>query len=115
LKKLTRLITIFAVLAFIPAKAHANETKTIIMKSISYDPKRVSIKVGDKLEWKNKSYTEHSATAEKGSNSELSFDTGMIAPNKTSKPVEFKVPGVFEYHCTMHGKTMSGEITVNAE
>ncbi len=95
-----------------PATASASgKTSTVIMKSISYDPKQIEITVGDSVVWENKSFTDHSATANDGK----SFDTGLIAPNAKSKPVIFEAPGRFEYHCSIHGKSMSAFITVKGK
>jgi plastocyanin len=80
----------------------------VTMKSISFDPKVEQIKVGDSVQWTNKSYTEHSATGEDGK----TFDTGMVQPNKESKKIEFPKAGTFSYHCSVHGKTMSATIVV---
>lgn len=81
---------------------------TITMKSISYDPKLIEIDAGDKVEWVNKSYTDHSATAKDGE----SFETGLVAPQKTSKVVVFERPGTYDYHCSIHGNSMRGRIIV---
>jgi plastocyanin len=85
----------------------------VTMKSISYDPKNIEIKVGDSIQWKNISYTEHSATSYKDEKSSAKFDTGLIQPKGISKKIEFKLPGTFSYHCQVHGKTMTGNIKVN--
>ncbi len=88
-------------------------THTVEMKSISYEPKVLKIKTGDTVQWTNVSYTEHSATSDDANDkSEPKFETGMIARKKTSKKIEFKSPGTFAYHCSVHGKTMSAKIEV---
>ena len=84
---------------------------TVIMKSISYDPKTIDIQQGDKVVWNNQSYTNHSAT----SDMDAAFDTGMVAPKARSREVVFNHVGTFSYHCSLHGKSMSGEITVHAQ
>ena len=40
------------------------------------------------------------------------FDTGEIKPNESSSAVKFDKEGEFNYHCKIHGKTMSGTIVV---
>lgn len=85
-------------------------THQITMKSISYDPKVIHIKSGDSVEWVNKSYTEHSATADDGK----SFDTGYVEPQKLSQKIVFAQAGTYMYHCSMHGKSMSGEVIVDS-
>jgi plastocyanin len=88
------------------SKSPANHT--VVMKSISYDPKSITVELGDTVEWENKSYTDHSAQDfTKGG-----FDTGSIAPGKSSKAIPFKKIGTYTYHCRVHGKTMSGVINV---
>jgi len=77
------------------------------MKSISYAPKNLQIQPGDTVEWVNASYTDHSA-----SESDKTFDTGLVAPGKSSKKIRFDQPGTFRYHCSIHGLSMSGEIDV---
>ncbi len=81
----------------------------IKMNSIGYDPKKIEIRSGDSVEWTNAAYTEHSATF---SDTAEKYDTGLIQPKKTSKKIEFSRAGNFPYHCSVHGKTMSGEIVV---
>lgn len=107
----------FAVLALsapvmaAPAAAPATApvaVKIVEMKSLSFEPKKVSVHVGESIEWKNVALTPHSATADDGK----SFDTGIIEPKKTSKPVKFETAGTFQYHCTVHGKVMSGTVEV---
>ena len=89
------------------------------MKSLAFEPKTVNIFVGQKLIWKNTSYTQHSATGDvekalsgKDSKNEGVFDTGLIDPKAQSKPIVFASPGSFAYHCSVHGKTMGGVVIV---
>lgn len=109
--KALSIFSIFLSLGF--SELNAAESKSvqvhqITMKSISFDPKTVNIKAGESIEWVNKSFTEHSATADDGK----SFDTGLIEPQKKSKQIAFATVGTFQYHCSVHGKTMHATITV---
>ena len=81
---------------------------SVVMKSISYDPKSVEVPVGGSVVWTNKAFTNHTATSDDGQ----TFDTGEIKPNESSSPVKFDKEGEFTYHCKIHGKTMSGTIVV---
>ena len=81
---------------------------SVVMKSISYDPKRVEVSVGGSVVWTNKAFTNHTATSDDGQ----TFDTGEIKPNESSSQVTFDKEGEFNYHCTIHGKTMSGTVVV---
>jgi plastocyanin len=89
--------------------AAASPTVEVKMKSLSYEPKRLEITPGQAVIWRNVALTEHSATAEESPDV---FDTGMIAPGKESRAISFDQVGEFPYHCSMHGKTMSGVIIV---
>jgi plastocyanin len=82
---------------------------SVEMKSISYDPKSVEVPVGGSIVWTNKAFTKHTATSEDDGKT---FDTGEIKPNESSSSVKFDKEGEFKYHCTIHGKTMSGTVVV---
>jgi plastocyanin len=59
--------------------------------------------------WINKAFTNHTATSEDDGKT---FDTGEIKPGESSRPVKFDKEGEFNYHCTIHGKTMGGKVLV---
>jgi len=82
---------------------------SVEMKSISYDPKSVEVPVGGSIVWTNKAFTNHTATS---GDDGKTFDTGEIKPNENSSPVKFDKEGEFQYHCKIHGKTMSGTVVV---
>jgi plastocyanin len=83
----------------------------VTMKSMSYEPKKLEIHVGDSVVWTNKSFTTHTATSDDDGKT---FDTGEVERGKSSKPVTFATAGVFKYHCTIHGKAMHATIVVDA-
>ena len=87
------------------------KTVTVTMKSLSYDPKKLEIRVGDSVVWKNKAFAAHTATSDDDGKT---FDTGNVEPGKSSKAVKFEKAGEFKYHCLVHGKSMSGIIVVKA-
>jgi plastocyanin len=92
-------------------KKDAAKTITVTMKSLSYDPKKLEIGVGDSVVWTNKSFAAHTATSDDGGKT---FDTGNVEPDNSSKAVKFEKAGEFKYHCLVHGKSMSGTIVVKA-
>jgi plastocyanin len=96
---------------FLATAALAADPTVIEMKSITYSPKKIEITAGDSVVWKNTSYTKHSATS---SDDGKTFDTGLISPGQSSKAIMFSHPGDFLFNCSIHGKTMSGEIVVKA-
>ena len=84
-------------------------TITVTMKSLSYDPKKLEIRVGDSVVWTNKAFAAHTAISDDDGKT---FDTGTVEPGESSKAVKFEKEGEFKYHCLVHGKTMSGIIVV---
>jgi plastocyanin len=82
---------------------------TVTMKSLSYDPKKLEVHVGDSVVWTNEARTTHTATSD---DEGKTFDTGAVEPGKSSKPVKLEEEGELKYHCKIHGKTMSGTIVV---
>ena len=85
---------------------------TVTVKSLSFNPKKVEVEVGESVVWKSEARTKHSATSDDDGKT---FDTGDIEPGKSSKAVKFEKPGEFKYHCKVHGKTMSGTVVVKAK
>ena len=88
------------------------ETLNVKMKSLSYDPKELAIRLGDSVTWSNAVFSKHTATSDDDGKT---FDTGDVEPDKSSKVIKFDKEGEFKYHCKVHGKTMSGTIVVKAE
>src|SRR4051794_37652411 len=96
-------------IVFDDAGAEKPDDKPVIVgvKSLSFDPKKLEVHVGDSVVWANESRTKHTATSDDDGKT---FDTGEIEPDRSSKPVTFEREGEFGYHCQVHGKTMSGTI-----
>ena len=82
---------------------------TVKVKSLSFDPKKLEVHVGDTVVWTNRARTKHTATSDDDGKT---FDTAEIAPGQSSKAVKFEKEGEFRYYCKVHGKTMSGTIVV---
>jgi plastocyanin len=117
-----------AVVAFVIAGlqlAHASQPVVVIKMvdmPLSFEPKLVSIKTGDSVEWSNVGNEIHHATNDasiainpgevvtpKGVEP---FDSGFLRPGETFTHT-FTVPGVYQYACIVHEtKGMLGEIVV---
>jgi len=92
-------------------KKTGSKMVTVTMRSLSYDPKKLEIRVGDSVKWNNKAFAAHTATSDDDGKT---FDTGNVEPDTSSSPVQFTKAGEFKYHCLVHGKTMNGTIVVKA-
>jgi plastocyanin len=83
--------------------APAGTTHGVVMKAVDYEPKRVTARVGDTVEWTNEDVVAHTATV-KGS-----FDVNVL-PHRSGRAV-MKTAGTFAYICRYH-PNMRGDIVV---
>ncbi|HXS38606.1 MAG TPA: cupredoxin domain-containing protein [Stellaceae bacterium] len=84
-----------------PARAAVIE---VTMDRVAYQPATITAHVGDTIEWTNKDFVVHTATAR-----DKSFDL-PIKVGGTVKLV-LKTAGTIDYYCRFH-PTMKGEIKV---
>lgn len=75
--------------------------------SQSYSPNPATVRVGQTVSWRNADNLPHTATADGGA-----FDTGNLGAGATSSPITMTTAGTFEYHCAIHGFTMTGTLIV---
>ncbi|HVV36906.1 MAG TPA: cupredoxin domain-containing protein [Acidimicrobiales bacterium] len=68
-----------------------------------------SIHAGDSVTWHNCDTVNHTVTSDDGT----SFDEVLDA-NGSDLIITFNTPGVYPYHCKIHGPQMKGTITVTA-
>jgi LPXTG-motif cell wall-anchored protein len=89
-------------------------TQTVSIKDNLFDPKTITVNVGDTINWQYAGQNEHTVTADDGS-----FESGDLkAGEKTSFSFTFTKAGTFAYHCKYHGgaggQGMAGTIVVQA-
>jgi len=72
--------------------------------STSFSPNPASVKVGQKVAWRNADSTAHDATGN-------GFETGLIGAGSTSSPITITAAGNLDYHCAIH-PTMVGTLSV---
>jgi plastocyanin len=104
----------------------AASTPPIVVKMIdmpaTYEPARITIKVGDTVEWKNVGNSVHHASNDPSTAvnpAEVSnppgakpFDSGFLQPGQ-SYTYTFTVPGTYKYICAPHETSgMLGEVVV---
>jgi plastocyanin len=78
-------------------------THRVTIDSTSYTPARLTVHVGDTIEWVNKDVIPHTATAKAGS-----FDSKVLATGATFR-YTVKAKGATDYACLFH-PTMTGRI-----
>ena len=83
-----------------PGSPAANE---VIIKSFSYNPKEINIKVGDTVTWTNEDSAAHTVTGS-------GWDSGNMGQGQTYSKT-FDKAGTYEYYCTFH-PSMLGSVAV---
>jgi plastocyanin len=75
------------------------------MSQIAFDPKEVTIKVGDTVTWLNKDAPQHDVVAENGE-----FKSDLLELDATFS-FTFAQAGTFPYYCSVH-PGMTGTVVV---
>jgi plastocyanin len=76
-------------------------------------PKEATAKAGESVTWKNDDTAIHTATSGKDATPDGKFDTSLVSPGQSSKPIAMpNEPGQYPYFCTLH-PWMEGTITVS--
>jgi plastocyanin len=78
------------------------------MKNFAFDPKNLTLRVGDTVRWVNNSGTPHTSTS--GGN----WDSSIVASGSSFER-KFNSPGTFNYRCDIHPDVQTGTITVQAD
>ena len=104
-RKLLALAAITSIAATLTQSAAAQgQIHRIAMRTVSFIPAQVTVRVGDTLEWDNSDIVAHTATSKEGG-----FDVNVLPGQKGSTVV--KQPGTFSYICRYH-PNMKGQIVV---
>ncbi len=80
----------------------------ITMYHMAFSPKSKTVANGTVVTWRNGDSYAHTVT----SNDASSFSSGSITGGGTFVYTA-TVPGTYEYHCTIHGISMSGTLIVS--
>lgn len=75
--------------------------------NFSFNPSTIQAKVGQPITWTNNESINHGAVLDTDS----SCSTGSFGKGGSGSLV-FSKPGTYTYHCTVHGKSMTGTITI---
>ena len=91
-----------------PPPAQSGDSVAVKIKDIKFDPKTVTVKVGQTITWTNEDGIEHNVTAEDGAD----FKSDNLSKGDT---FEFTAEqaGTIKYVCTIHAG-QDGEITVTS-
>lgn len=89
-----------------PAPKSSGSVVKVSMRSIQFEPKTVTAKVGQTVEWDNQDSVDHNVVAKSGA----SFKSDLFGSGKTYRTKVTK-PGTIQYECTIH-PGMTGSIDV---
>jgi plastocyanin len=89
-----------------PAAASSVGGVAIKMQNIAFDPKAVTVKIGQKITWTNDDTTDHNVTADSGAD----FKSDDFGKGATFEFTPDKA-GTIKYECTLH-PGMTATITV---
>jgi plastocyanin len=78
--------------------------REILMRSVSFGPREVTVTVGDTVVWRNADIVRHNAVRREV------FDTGELQPGEQYAWVPADT-GTYRYQCTIHER-MRGRLTV---
>jgi plastocyanin len=84
----------------------AEGAATVKMQSIQFDPKEITVKVGEKITWTNEDSVDHDVVADSGA----SFRSDVFGKGGTFEFTPTKA-GEITYECTLH-PGMDGTIQV---
>jgi plastocyanin len=101
------------------ASPAASATTVIIAKGAQnssnkefFVPPQSTAKPGSTITWKNEDSAIHTATSGKDATPDGKFDTSLISPGQSSKPITMpNEPGEYSYFCTLH-PWMTGIVAV---
>jgi plastocyanin len=84
--------------------AAAAKTVRVVVDNVEFSPVEINAAVGDTIEWVNRDFLAHTATAKDGK-------WEVVLPAGVTKQLPLKEAGTLEYYCKYH-PNMKGTITV---
>jgi LPXTG-motif cell wall-anchored protein len=91
------LLALFALVPLAGAAPRAAETKNVSAKDFAFEPKTITVNVGDTITWTNDGPAPHTVSADDGS-----FDSGNLDKGATFSHT-FDKAGTLAYFCKYHG------------
>jgi plastocyanin len=101
----TSLVVLAALwIAALGSAGAAAKTVRIILDNLEFSPPEAAAAVGDTIEWVNRDFLAHTATAKDGK-------WEVVLPAGTTKQLQVKDAGTLDYYCKYH-PNMTGTIKV---
>jgi plastocyanin len=95
------------------ATPEPGQPTTVRLQGFAFDPIRASVDPGDTVRWVNEDAAGHDVTSARFHDAAESWDFSTELSGGASVSYTFDSPGVYEYACTIHGRSsMCGVILV---
>jgi plastocyanin len=104
LRTVSASLLVLAFMAGTGEPATAGKVHRVDMKAVDFEPRQITVRAGDTVEWTNSDIVAHTATA-----GDRSWDVNA-APRQVGRMV-MKAAGTVSYFCRYH-PNMRGEIVV---
>lgn len=102
--KLSQIAAAALWLTMLGSAGAAAKTVRIVVDKLEFQPAEAAVAVGDTIEWVNRDFLAHTATANDGK-------WEVVLPPGTTKQLQIKDAGTLEYYCKYH-PNMKGTLTV---
>jgi plastocyanin len=110
--RITRLLPPALLAVFALAAPASAEDTSVAAPDYEFNPKNVSIAVGDTITWNFEGPSQHTATSNSGQPDK--WDSGLKDEGGTFQHT-FDTPGKYQYFCRPHEDFMKGTITVGTD
>jgi len=81
--------------------------------NLVFVPASVTVKAGTTIKWTVTGTVAHTVTSPEPGTQGVTFDSGTLNQGQ-SFSFTFPTAGTYHYYCTVHGKSMSGTVTVTS-
>lgn len=96
-----------------PAETQTAESTTVALSGFAFSPVRTRVEPGTTVRWVNEDGAGHDVTSAQFNDVATSWDFSQRLSGGESVSYTFESPGVYEYYCTIHGRSsMCGVILV---
>jgi len=96
-----------------PAETQTAASTTVALSGFAFSPVRTTVEPGTTVRWVNEDGAGHDVTSAQFHDQATSWDYSESLSSGGSVSHTFESPGVYEYYCTIHGRSsMCGVILV---
>ncbi|MFB6195923.1 MAG: plastocyanin/azurin family copper-binding protein [Haloplanus sp.] len=95
------------------ADAQSSAAVTVTLRNVAFQPRKATVAPGDRVAWVNEDDVPHTVTSVQFHDAAASWSLDERIPGGERFTHTFDGSGVYEYYCTVHGRTtMCGAVLV---